>query len=233
MLSFSILLSVLLADPSAEAMRVQAEQAMARGELERARNLLEAAWAQYATNPTPDGAEERAVAKALASALIGLGRYREAEVWLERLADGMGAPEEARGAAALAELRTQQAVLARLLGDPARSQRLLEEAEALAAQSGDRRLQAHIAFERGELERSREALGLARRHFGQALSLLEALDGDCHPKLLPVLDALARVAREEEDASAWRQHTERAAACAAKLGLPAAESRRAELRESD
>lgn len=173
------------------------------------------------------------MAKALASALIGLGRYREAEVWLKRLEERLERSPTAPQTAALAELRRQQAVLARLLGDPARSQRLLEEAEALAARSADRRLQARIAFELGELERSREALGLARRHFGHALSLLEELDGDCHPKLLPVLDALARVAREDEDASAWRQHAERAAACAERLGLPAAESRRAELGESD
>ncbi len=140
MLSFSVLLSVLLVGLSAESMQAHAEQAMARGELERARDLLEAAWAHYATNPTPDGEKERAVAKALASALIGLGRYREAEVWLKRLEERLERSPTAPQTAALAELRRQQAVLARLLGDPARSQRLLEEAEALAARSADRRL---------------------------------------------------------------------------------------------
>lgn len=210
--------------------RLAAERAIAAGDLEKALVLLEEAWARLEERRTGDLSEREAMARAFAAALAGLGRYGEAEAWLARLEALWGPQAAETRPAELAGLKRQRAVLARVQGEIRRAEGLLAEAEALAEAAGERRLLAAIAVERAELARSEEALGPARRHLGSALSQLEALHGPCHPELLPVLDALARLAREEEDAAGWRLHAELAAECASRLALPEAAQRWAELR---
>jgi hypothetical protein len=228
-LSLWILGGAFLAAPP-EPSRLAAERAMAAGDLEQALVLLEEAWGRLGEGAAADLGERKAVARAFAAAFAGLGRYREAEAWLTRLEALWGAQAAETRPAELAGLKHQRAVLARVQGEIRRAESLLAEAEALAEAAGERRLLAAIAIERAELARSEEALGAARRHLGSALSQLEALNGPCHPELLPVLDALARLAREEEDAAGWRLHAEQAAKCASRLALPEAAQRRAELR---